>query len=88
MTQSSRELAAALLAAALDLEPHSVDESMALESTEKWDSLAHLRLVLAIEDSLHRALRTEEVLSLTCFADVASLLQNAAAPGPPKAVRP
>ena len=67
-------LARALLAEALDLAPEAVDEEVEAESLEAWDSLAHLRLVLAIEARSGRQLEPEEILAITSLAEIARLL--------------
>ena len=63
-----------LLAEALGLAPGEVGEATALESCEAWDSLAHFRIVTALEARLGRSLDPMEIVGLRGFADVAKLL--------------
>jgi len=70
----SRTSAVELLAEALHAEPEDVPADAALANTEGWDSLAHMRLIVALEERLGRVLDSEEVVRLTTLADVAALL--------------
>ena len=67
-------LARSLLAEALDLARESIDDEVEFDSMEAWDSLAHLRLVLAMEEHRGRQLEPEEVLSISTLHDIARLL--------------
>jgi acyl carrier protein len=59
------------------LELHEVGPETALAVTAEWDSLAHMRLVLALEAALSRELVIEEVLAASDFEAVAQLLAGA-----------
>lgn len=69
--------AARLLATALQVEPGEVPQDAAIGTTERWDSLAHMRLVLAIEESLGKQLTTDEMLAIESYADVVTLVKQA-----------
>ena len=45
---------------------------------ERWDSLAHLRLVLAIEGQIGRQLDPDESVRIETLSDIAALLASAA----------
>jgi len=66
----------AILAAALNLSEAEVDATTALATTEAWDSLAHFRLVLAIEEKLGRKLSPTEIVMLTDQPAVSQILAN------------
>jgi acyl carrier protein len=66
--------ATTLLAEALQVEPGEIDSHCALGHTAAWDSLAHTRLILALEAQLARPLSAQEVVGLASFSDVAALL--------------
>ncbi|TDI64419.1 MAG: acyl carrier protein [Alphaproteobacteria bacterium] len=66
-----------LLASALQVEPPQLDAEAAIGRTERWDSLAHMRLVLVLEEHLGRTLTTEEMLALESLADIAAFLDGA-----------
>ena len=67
-----------LLAEALAVGPESLPDDATLATVRAWDSLAHLRLILAIEAARGRPLAVEEALAITGLADVARALDGAA----------
>ncbi len=68
----------ALLAEALGLAPSKVSESTNLETCEAWDSLAHFRVIAAIEEALGRSLSTQEIFKATDYAGVEEILSKRA----------
>lgn len=62
--------AVALIAEALNLSRESVKPETSLMTSPEWDSLAHFRIVLALEERLGRAL---DPLEITTLADLASV---------------
>ncbi len=64
-----------LLAEAVHVELAAVPEDARIGSFERWDSLAHLRLVLALEAQVGRELDAEEVVRIECLDDVRALLE-------------
>ena len=54
----------------------SVDETMTRDNTEKWDSLAHITLMTAIEDEFEIMLETEDILNLKSYADGLHIIQK------------
>ena len=69
--------AAALLAEALFTTADALGEGATPDRIPGWDSLAHMRLVLALERELGRRLATEEVLSLRSLEALEALLAGA-----------
>jgi len=65
-----------LVAQAISVPAELLPENATLGSVEAWDSLAHMRLLLAIEESLERELTTEEAASVMSLADVERLLSD------------
>ncbi len=65
-----------ILAAALEITTDRVPGSARLGDPEAWDSLAHLRLILAIEEKLGRELGAEQIIEIECLEDVAGLLDG------------
>lgn len=63
-----------ILAKALDLAEQVVTEDISLETCANWDSLAHLRLVIAIEAAIGRPLEPTEVFGISGYDDVVLLL--------------
>jgi acyl carrier protein len=70
--------ARALLADAIGAEPAQVPPDARIGTFERWDSLAHLRLILAMEQQLGRQLDPDEAVAVECLADVARLLNGRA----------
>lgn len=67
-----------LLAEAVHCDAAAVPDDARLGRFERWDSLAHLRLVLAIEGRIGRQLDPDEAVRIEALADIAALLAPAA----------
>ena len=76
---SNAEKARELLAGALNLPEQQVDSSTMIGVTQQWDSLAHMRLMLALEDALGSELDMEAVVNIASLSDVETMLANAKA---------
>jgi acyl carrier protein len=68
--------AKALLASALEIDAASVPADASIATLEAWDSLAHLRLVQALEKELGRELPAEHIFAIASLADVAAVLEG------------
>lgn len=71
---SAQESATALLAGALMMEPSALPRDARLGGIEQWDSLAHARLLLALEEKLRRQLTTDEAVGIESLDDITRLL--------------
>jgi acyl carrier protein len=67
-----------LLAEAVHCDAAAVPDDARLGRFERWDSLAHLRLVLAIEVQIGRQLDPDESVRIETLSDIAALLSPAA----------
>ena len=65
-----------LLADATGVDVAAVPESARIGRFEPWDSLAHMRLILAIEERIGRMLDPNETIQIDCLDDVARLLNS------------
>lgn len=72
MTQ--RTTAKTLLAQSLGLAEDSIDAQTTLGNCPQWDSLAHFRLILGIEEQLGRKLNPMETVSVTSLDTVIALI--------------
>lgn len=72
MTELTR--AKQLLADASNVAPPAVPDEARIGHFERWDSLAHLRLILALEQQLGRRLDPDEAVGIESIRDVAALL--------------
>ena len=71
---SNAQKAKALLAEALNLAEQDVDGSTMIGVTQQWDSLAHMRLMLALEKELGSELDMEAVVNIANLSDVEAML--------------
>lgn len=66
-----------LLAGALALPEDRIGADASIDTLEAWDSLAHMRLVLAIEQELGRELPPDRIAGIASLADIAAALGDA-----------
>jgi acyl carrier protein len=59
-----------VMAEVLDLDPIQIDEVFIREEASAWDSLAHLRLVTALEEAFGIKLTMKEVGELDSYAKI------------------
>jgi len=67
-----------LLAEAANCDSAMIPDNVRIGTFERWDSLAHLRLILAIEQKIGRQLDPDEAVRIESLPDVAALLAAAA----------
>lgn len=65
-----------VLAEALEMTPGDIGQEAAMENMDRWDSLAHIRLVSLVEKKIGRALATEEMLSITSLGNLQTILDK------------
>jgi acyl carrier protein len=70
---TAHERARAILAEAISVPPETIPDDAAIGTIERWDSLAHLRLLMGVEEALKRQLSTEESADVMSLADVERL---------------
>jgi acyl carrier protein len=63
-----------LLADAVYAGADAIPDAARIGVFERWDSLAHVRLLLAIEERLGHRLDPDEVMRIESLADVAAIL--------------
>lgn len=63
-----------LLAEALQVDAAIIGDDLALGGIDAWDSLAHMRLLSAIEEKLGRPLDAETAAGIESLGDVAKVL--------------
>ena len=66
--------AKALLAGALQVAPETLADDVRLGGVEAWDSLGHMRLLLAIEEQRGAPLDAEQAAAIESLADIARAL--------------
>jgi acyl carrier protein len=65
-----------LLAEATGCDPATVPDNARIETFDRWDSLAHLRVVLEIEKQIGRQLDPDEAIQIESLADIRTLLTS------------
>jgi acyl carrier protein len=63
-----------LLADAIGIPVHDLPQEPRLGEFERWDSLAHTRIMLALEERLKRPLDPDDVVAIASLADIEALL--------------
>ncbi len=71
-----KSAAVKILANALGIEVTAVGPDTRLGLCAQWDSLAHMRIILALEKSIGQPLPAAEILSIEGFDDVIAVLAN------------
>ncbi len=70
------EIAKTIIANSLQMDLSEVADTAGLARTAQWDSLAHFRLVLALEERLQRKLDPMEIVSVVDVTAVAALVDG------------
>lgn len=63
-----------LLAQVLNIAVEDLEHDAAIGVTERWDSLAHMHLIMALEAHLGRPLDTTTMLGIESLSDIAALM--------------
>jgi acyl carrier protein len=74
MSIVSKQQAKELLAEATNCQAEIIPEHARIGQFESWDSLAHLRLILAIEQYIGRQLDPDESVKIESLADISAIL--------------
>ena len=73
---SKQKNAKEILGTTLGIETSSVPDDASMETLAEWDSLAHMRIILRLEEVLGRTLATEEILSVVDLIGICCLLSQ------------
>jgi acyl carrier protein len=65
-----------LLAEAIHADIAAIPDGARIGGFERWDSLAHLRLIMALEEKIGRQLDPDEAVRIESLQDVAILLDR------------
>lgn len=76
MSDDAILMARRLIAEATESPLADIPEDASIATLPAWDSLAHVRLIIAIEAALGAPLQTDEMLSVTSITEVAELLKK------------
>ncbi len=73
---SANQQARELLAQALGINASALPDEATITTVERWDSLGHMRLLLAIEEKLARELSADEAIAIDTLDDVIRLIET------------
>jgi acyl carrier protein len=76
MVSEALSPARALLAEALEMDVADVADDAAIGTLANWDSLGHMRLILALEGYLGEPLPPETMVSIGSLADIVTILEG------------
>jgi acyl carrier protein len=65
-----------LVATVLEVEPASVDDATSAESLDRWDSLAHVTLITAVEETYDVILSTHEMRDARSVGELRRILRD------------
>lgn len=68
--------AKAIVAAGLNISPGSLPEDADVATLPAWDSMAHVNIILGLEEKLGRQLSPEMIVSVTSLESIAALLAD------------
>ena len=80
MPGNSWSTARSLLAAAMEMEVADIADDAAISRLDSWDSLAHMRLILALEEHMGAELTPDTVVGLGSLVDVVTVLEEGRLP--------
>lgn len=73
---SAMSSARKLLAEALALTLSELPENPRIGTIEQWDSLAHTRILLALEERIGKPLEAEQAIAIESLDDIAALIDK------------
>jgi acyl carrier protein len=76
MSEEPSERARKLVAEAVERPLGDIPPDAAIDTLPAWDSLAHVRIVLALEAAVGAPLQTDQIVDLRSVADVAAILSR------------
>ena len=65
-----------LIAAALKLPLSAIDLTTSMQTTEAWDSLAHMELIISLEEHYRIMLEADQIAEMTSVAAVVDQLRE------------
>jgi 3-oxoacyl-[acyl-carrier protein] reductase len=73
--QLSEELAS-VFGEVFAVAPDAIHENLSPDNVSKWDSIGHVRLVAALEEKLPCSFNVDEIMQLTSFGEILSILKG------------
>ena len=63
-----------VLATVFDVDPASIDDTTSIDTVEKWTSLNHLNLVLALEETFNVSFTEAQTVEMLSYPLIVSVL--------------
>jgi acyl carrier protein len=76
MPTSSEQQLRKVLATVFDIDPASIGAATSIDTVEKWTSLNHLNLVLAIEESFNVSLTETQTVEMLSYPLIIAVLEE------------
>lgn len=73
--ETSQQLKA-LLAAAFQLTPADISESLSFGDLPQWDSMGHMEVMLALEERFGVEINADTIAELTSFAEIGAYVEQ------------
>ena len=73
---AARALAIEIVGGALGITADQLPDDVGIGRSERWDSLAHVRIILAMEERLNRQLAPDEVVAIADLTDIERILDT------------
>ena len=73
---SEHDRARAVIAGALDQSIERIAPDGDIDTVPGWDSIGHVKVLMATESALGRTLRPDEIGGIRGVADIAKILKN------------
>ena len=65
-----------IVANAINIPSASLDNDAGIETLQAWDSIAHINIILALEEFLGRQMEPEIIIRITSLQSIATILEN------------
>lgn len=70
------QIAKKIVAEALHVQPDMIDESVSSDTSELWDSVAHINIMLAVEECIGGGIPVEQIFQLNSVPSIAVFLDR------------
>lgn len=70
-----------VIGAMLDVDPATIDSQTSTDTVPQWDSVRHMNLVIALEESFDVSIPDDEVATLTSYPIIKATIEELLAHG-------
>ena len=65
-----------IVATAVNIPPSSLPDDADIQTLAAWDSVAHINIILALEEVLGQQMEPENIIRVTGIESIAAILEN------------